>query len=725
MNTSPQADIGTIDRTLIAFAFLAQTSRDENDLLLGLAPLFKPIAKEKVGHVFEPDEVAAALQKYYGFKIHPWTVENFAPRLEHAGIITRISLPGDAHRYIYAPVQEEIAVLSVSDIASLIGRFCAFAKPLLAEHRLEATDQELESALLEQLIDLDFISVLLAPEKPILREGARKLLSIKKASEQLEWEKRTEQKARFDVLCASFILHAHRAEPDVYNLLVRVVSGALVSQVVLEFQEPPATSDLTGLTIVLDAPFVMSLLDLHSQDRTKFARSLCEQLQQKSAVLATFRHCVDELQEVLKGEINSYRNGSGSGITAARLHSAPFEKYANLVAQGPDGFLERESIQIIEIGELSGLYQHFTDEDERNVYDALGPFSNPRAQQRDAASVANILRLRRGKQARMSRFGTAGFVFVTENPLVVNRSCRHLDKKGLYRKGDVSPAITDRYLAGLMWVLYGGKGVELPPRLLLANCAAALSPRSDVIRQMHDFLRSMSDHQAEHFHALMTVERAGQHLMQLTLGDSRFLTRDNVAAVLDQIKDTLLEEHDQKTRQEIAGIEEGHRVELEAAHGGRKSAERLLQEATAEARQARQALQAQRAAAFNDRLARVGVCAIGAARFRRRLHIAFACAIAAVGAGAAYYYPETVAGRVAAALVMGTVALVTGWKIPEYYLESWFDRMALGWFESRCHDAMLYGVERDFDIDLRNGLVSVRPAERLLSSAVDASSDPV
>ena len=125
----------------------------------------------------------------------------------------------------------------------------------------------------------------------------------------------------------------------------------------------------------------------------------------------------------------------------------------------------------------------------------------------------------------MSGIGASDYLFITENTSVVKRAIKFLRERGLFFDGEVPPAITDRYLAGLLWVMYGGKAEDLTPKLLLANCAAALEPKNHLVAKMHRFLDEVSPAQAEYFTALMTKERAGQHLMELTLGDSKFLRR--------------------------------------------------------------------------------------------------------------------------------------------------------------------------------------------------------
>ena len=111
-------------------------------------------------------------------------------------------------------------------------------------------------------------------------------------------------------------------------------------------------------------------------------------------------------------------------------------------------------------------------------------------------------------------------------------------------------------------MLFGGKAEEVTRYRLLANCAAALEARNDVIRTMHRFLTEMDAHQADRFRALMTVERAGQHLMQLTLGDSMLVTNDNVPAILENVEKVLIEKERKAFEEQLECVQVEHAEEL-------------------------------------------------------------------------------------------------------------------------------------------------------------------
>lgn len=687
----------SLDGSLIAFAYLAQAGRGDNDLLSGLAPIFRSLGQGRVGQKFDPVEFASAVGKTYGLKVHPWAAEDLAPRLERAGLLQRVEVGPGAHEYAYSEVTGDYSEVSEADIRLVLRRFHEYARPLLAAHGLSETDEDLEDAFLKHLVDMEFVAVLLRPDQSAAQERKPSTITLKKPHEQEEWESEALHKSRFNVLCASFILQAHRDETKLYELLVRVATGALVAEVILNFQDPGAQANLSGLTVILDAPFVMSLLDVSSEESHRFARELCEQLRQHGAQTAMFRHSVDELRDNLKGVTGAVASGKGYGPTARRIASPAFKAYVNLVLADPDAAIKRAAVAILDVPTAATSMQFCTGEEEEHIRTGLGYYESPLAQARDAMSLAGILRLRRGRRAKMGRLAQSQYVFVTQNPFVAKRPNRFLRVKGLYAEGEVPVAMTDRYLAGLLWVMFGGKSQDLPRQLLLANCAAAVEPRSDVIAQMYRFLSQVDENQAKHFRALMTEERAGQHLMQLTLGDSVLVTPENAHDVLEQMKRVLIEEHERKTAQEIDTLAKQHEGQLQAQRARTAEAEARALEARTETLATRSALDglhtrvsrlsdhiAARDAAEVDRLERAAEqCAVRAAKRARLVQMGVGLAVAVATVLIGYFLNSELSSpaKVGLWVVAGFLTFLSFWRLPDFIFGRRLERFRSGVFD--------------------------------------------
>ena len=694
---------GTADRSLIAFAYLAQTARTDNDLLTGLAPIFRPLARGRVGQKFVPSEFAENVGKIFGLKVHPWAVEDLAPRLERAGLLQKVQLTQGSHEYAYAEVGDEFSDVSEVDIRLVVRRFVDFAKPLLEGHGLSESDDRLADAFLRHLVDMDFVAVLLRPDQSAANERKATTVVLKKPADQVQWEVNSSTQARFNVLCASFILDVHRNDRPLYELLVRIAAGALLSEVILNFQDPGAASNLSGLTVMLDAPFVMSLLDVSGEESHRFTADICVQLEERGAQLAMFRHSVDELRDNLRGVSGAVSSGRGYGPTARRMTSAPFKAYVTAVLADPDTAIRRAKISIMDVPTAAPVMQFCTGEDEERIRASLGFYESPLAQARDAQSVAGVLRLRRARRVRMGRLPACLYVFITQNPFVAERPNRYLRSHNMYADGEVPAAVTDRYLAGLLWVMFGGKSQDLPRQLLMANCAAAVEPRSDVIGQMHRFLSQVDQTQADHFRALMTEERAGQHLMQLTLGDSVFITQENAVAVLDQIKRVLIEEHEQRKKVEIAGLSKRHEEELAAQLAKTQAAAALALDAEASGLAAKAAATelnakvsllvgeatVREAAALKGLRLRAEACARRAGRRAKVLQVSLGVfiAISTVVVGHLLNEGLSVYARWSLWAAAAVLAFVSFWRLPDFFFGRMLNDFREGQFRKLWNDA--------------------------------------
>lgn len=91
----------TSKRKIISFAYLAQASKNDTDLFGGITSIFKPIAKQLAGEIFEPESFCKVVEELYGLKIHPWAALDLVNRLVSNGIILENKIIDGVSQYIY------------------------------------------------------------------------------------------------------------------------------------------------------------------------------------------------------------------------------------------------------------------------------------------------------------------------------------------------------------------------------------------------------------------------------------------------------------------------------------------------------------------------------------------------------------------------------------------------------------------------------------------------
>lgn len=164
----------------------------------------------------------------------------------------------------------------------------------------------------------------------------------------------------------------------------------------------------------------------------------------------------------------------------------------------------------------------------------------------------------------MGRVHQAQVAFVTSNFRVADRADHFTISRQMRKAREVPPAFTDRQIASLLFVMFGGQGKELTQYQLLANCAKALEPNNDVMRNMHRFLAGLDPIRAAHFHAVMTEDRASQHFVQLTLGEGSVSSALDATAMLEQLERQLGEEHRRQFDERVAELTTQHNAQTEA-----------------------------------------------------------------------------------------------------------------------------------------------------------------
>lgn len=207
------------------------------------------------------------------------------------------------------------------------------------------------------------------------------------------------------------------------------------------------------------------------------------------------------------------------------------------------------------------MRRFFTEPHETQLANALGYYERDRARQHDARVVADVLRLRGGKHS--ARLRDSKVVFVTRNTRLVSSTRRYLKEHVQSARDYFPPCVSDRHLAGLLWISIGGSGESLSRLRLVANCSAAVMPRRELVTRMHRFFRDLSPTKLDRFEALMTNERAEHFLMDRTLSDATVITQKNYEEIYSDIEEAAAERVTERKDKEIAALKASHSQQIE------------------------------------------------------------------------------------------------------------------------------------------------------------------
>ena len=555
------------DRPLIAYAYLAQCAGQNRNVASGLVPLVKPLIKNKAGEPFNPKILSTNLSEFYGIKIHPWAVENMAEQLETAGLLIRASKTTNFHEYYYSEVQGETDCLDEDAVREIADAFVDFSREILSFYQRDIDEDCLKRDFLNELTNLDFIASILKPERAEKEDIGQNTLRLKAKATAIEceiYENKITTSTEIEILCASFILYAFKNNTELYERIYKITTGALIAELILNYQNPETGIKFYGLTIYVDAPFILSILGLKPKDSMAYAKELCDQLRQNGATIAVFPHTIDEVSEIIRTTASSYERGEAYGSIADQMRNPVFNNYFSTLvpSENLQSAINRHGLKTFDPHIPEANYGYFTEDDENKLISSIGFYKNTHAQSRDASSISKVIRLRKGKSVLYRDFHKCGFVFLTENARLANMASDFVTSHNIISEKCVPPCITDRYLAGLLWVLFGGEGNQLSRYRLLANCTSAVHPRVDVVERMHSFLIGVDENKAEQFKALMTTERAAQFLITQTLGNSDLITEHNFEELYDKVALTTAEEVTKQKNQEILELKNAHAAEI-------------------------------------------------------------------------------------------------------------------------------------------------------------------
>ncbi|WP_312477725.1 hypothetical protein [Stutzerimonas nitrititolerans] len=516
------------ERPLMAYAYLAQSGA-QNDILGGLIPVIAPIAKEHAGQIVDVDHLRNELGRLYGIDVHPWAMDELIPRLIKAKLIIETPVGRGRSLHHYA-VREDANSdgTTEDDIQFILDDVVAFAAGIMKQSGISLPQDFIQKHFMNQLVTADFQVRLIRPEPRQHQDAKILTLKTSDAGQPEDPELSAEAKSlnQVKIICAAYILHAYHNNPNIYRKLLNIASGAIIAEYVLNLREPGENVALNGLRLYLDGPLAMSYLDLSEEASSKHVCILLDKLKEKGAQLCIFRDHVDEIHDNLRAAQvahNSDSNGPPRATHRRLQTSASFRSYVQSVLADIDGSLARKAVTVVRYPEQSINY--FNDSLITTLTSDLGNY-NAQARHRDARAIGGIHRLRSGRITSQSYFYDCRHIFVTDNKKVAAVAFDFAIRNCDYRKSYVPPVITDRYLAGLMLVMYGGSAAsELSHERLLANCASALEPNHELLMRVTGFLSDVDVTRANAFVEMMTSSRTSQHRAVFLL-DDRTVIRD-------------------------------------------------------------------------------------------------------------------------------------------------------------------------------------------------------
>lgn len=713
-------------RPLLTFALVKQSLEKTGDFVQGLMPLFAPIIKKNAHKDFDAKEFVKAVDEYYGIRMHPYVADDWRDRLTKEGYLHAVERDGLIERYINLDPDVPIGPSYADRYNALLDDFGDYIDDAFRKRGLQVKRTTIETAIFNRLKTMEFLSILKKRDKSSTPSNVLSLATEKTDEEDDEQIDLIE--TQFDVLCAAFALKLHQSDQDKFALLSEMTGGALISEVVLGLRVPPKSGQSAqGLMVFVDAPLALAALNLADEEEYEFIHLLFNDLRNMGASLRIFLRSIEEIERIIFSIIKKQREGEyvhGTIGTRLRTDSLAMTRLLEISKSLEEKLMEI-SIGVVNFDEeYSELYKFFPVQKETDLVSRIRIFRELTARETDARTLANVMRLVMSVPKKSNVFASNA-IFLTKNAAVVRQGMAYFSKEHMLSDEQAPPFITDRYMAGLLFVAQGGRGEDIPRRKLIANCAAAVAPRQDVVTRMMSVLEQVDEASAPELEALMTEKRCSYYLMESSLGDADIITKDNALEIIEGIRRVIAEqvarekelEKGQALRKQKKDLEsrraraaKKHKDELAGVQKSLIETKTQLDHLTEEMHTLRQSLDVVEKKSIEQERQLFGPCieAGNRAGYLRAAKIYFFIALAMVFLAVAVdpftklihsiFWRETIT-ILLIFIVIFVIGLVQFWKFPDLLFGKRIRKAQEGAFRKRAIQLGLAQIAEKYDVD--------------------------
>lgn len=544
-----EPDRGAASRLLTTLAIVRANADANQDYISNFEPFATDcLRKWPAGRTVEPETLTAAICKDWGVPSLPRAVGKILlGRAEQRGEVTRAR--GGLH-----PNSEMLA-----DVPSLAGE---------KEEMLAGMDA-LARAVVRYANDvygLDWSTANATDALERLAEEFGAELAVAKQKGGLAQTDLADDEALGVV--HGFARRAIESDPANFKYLEELVQGSMLVNAMYFPDVGHVSGKLKQLRVYLDTTPILRALDLAAEPVVAATHEMLSLLGECKVRMFVFPHTLTEIEGVLERMASALRRGPASpamqeasgrnretidvlvrrGATAGEVEALNAELETRLRQLG---------ISPVDAPSHPGR-GHV---DEERLYSVLGEVVRYRSKgtrKKDLESLVAVDRLR-GK-TRPRDLSQANAIFVTANTRLARASRRFFEEEG--RKAPVPHAMHEMAFTAQLWIRAPHPRPDLPGKLLIADCYAALNPTSELWERWRRHIRKLQEDDGisqEQVQNLIYHQLARSMLLEVTQGNPNAIGDDTVVEVLDRFEADI-----RKPATEAAKAELRRRKEVEA-----------------------------------------------------------------------------------------------------------------------------------------------------------------
>ena len=530
-------------RALLAYCALADRIHQSNAGMFGaLAPFFAPICREFAGQMFDAAAFSNAVFKLYGLRIPRLAVLGMAEQLEGQGLL--VSVMGRASRAVFQYATISVAEddadapgVTEREIDSVLQQFVESCRddPLFANEG----EQRLQEEFLDRLLNAESMRLLARKESSAAAKNTAKTISLRRAEPDFG----EQRELRLDFHVAQFLIDLRDRQPTLFDRVSDIAFASMAAEALACFSEPATDQkDLSGLEIFLDSPLLLDVLGVNV-DYSEYGAEMLAMVISSGAQPAVFDDCLVEAESVVSGQLASLRSGSARVShfgASAKPHvlSALKGNIGNRAAAA--GISVKQDPQL----DLMRRSKNTVGDIQSELTKRMAHWPNNEARVHDERSVWSMLRIRDANNL-CTRICDSKAIFITRNTALARaandawRTWLVGAAKQSVNSADrwVPVALSDKQLAGYLWLRSGEGNGQMSRARLLAHCSAAIRPRPDVKTRAYNLVLDLHGKaEADHVAALLEDREGERALMRATRADPEDVTPERLPYISQQVK---------------------------------------------------------------------------------------------------------------------------------------------------------------------------------------------
>lgn len=536
-------------RMLITYAVISQEMMGTTDILSGLLPFFEPILDQRKGQIFDRTEFIGEVARYTHWRLTTDIADQIIYRMAKAKWLTREVEEKDAVIYRITIPEHRDTPSKVGEIEQLHKLALEFRNFLgsLPGHMDEGLEEETATEmLLEWLVEA-------------FSEPGQEVSPVEETEDEDPLPASHRMPRSKQYLCARFAMWLSEKDPTLARFLTEIGGAVMLTEVILHFRHPEGGDrKRLNLTVFVDCPIIMDYLGLSGDILKESASYTIEKFRSMGCNIACFAHSRDEIRDILMA-ITHAPQSSRFGPTAEALRRKEIsEQDLAVVLASLDRKLKDVGIQVVTtmVGQLSSTSDYFPDELIPEIavklaqsdieYSSTGRFGYAARDERDAKSVAIVMRKRQGH--RTSSLFDSRVIMLSQNRRLCSVGRNVAIEHDLLGEWDIGPIVHRSDAAGALFLVMGSDEREKVTRSeLLSVCIRMIRLRPKIVESVKQQLESLqSNLSSDDLDALLMEPRCAIALMDATIGADRIVDRSNVEEVIECVKRSVNEEDRRK-----------------------------------------------------------------------------------------------------------------------------------------------------------------------------------